>query len=66
MTWENFSKKPGIVPCVRDASGLVVALGVGYSDEELQKLCVNYSAINNRASCFNHQCFVTYKCNQVL
>lgn len=54
MTWKNFSKKPGIVPCVRDASGLVVALGVGYSDEELQKLCVNYSAINNRASCFNH------------
>ena len=39
MTWENFSKKPEIVPCVRDASGLVVALGVGYSDEELQKLC---------------------------
>ena len=24
MTWENFSKKPEIVPCVRDASGLAI------------------------------------------
>lgn len=38
MTWEEYSKKPGIVPCVRDADGLVVALCVGYSDEELQEL----------------------------
>lgn len=36
---EKHSEKPGIVPCVRDADGLVVALCVGYSDEELQKLC---------------------------
>lgn len=39
MTWEEYSKKPGIVPCVRNADGLVVALCVGYSDEELHELC---------------------------
>lgn len=39
MTWEEYSKKPGIVPCVRDADGLEVVLCVGCSDEELQELC---------------------------
>ena len=38
-TMNKYYEKPGIVPCVRDADGLVVALCVGYSDEELQKLC---------------------------
>lgn len=45
MTWEEYSKKPGIVPCVRDADGLVVALCVGYSDEELQELCKKTSRV---------------------
>lgn len=38
MTYEKYCEKLGIVPCVRDANGLVVALRVGYSDEELRSL----------------------------
>lgn len=36
MTWAEYSKKPGVEPCVRDAHGLIVALCAGYSNEELK------------------------------
>lgn len=38
MTWAEYSKKPGVEPCVRDTSGFIVALCAGYSDEELKEL----------------------------
>lgn len=38
MTWAEYSKKPGVEPCVRDAHGLIVALCAGYSNEELKNL----------------------------
>ncbi len=38
MTWEEYLKKPGVEPCVRNAHGLIVALCAGYSDEELKEL----------------------------
>jgi len=38
MTWEEYLKKPDVELCVRDTSGLIVALCAGYSNEELKNL----------------------------
>ena len=38
MTWAEYLKSPDVVLCVRDTRGLIVALCVGSSDEELKEL----------------------------
>lgn len=42
MNYEDYAKKNGIEKCVRDKNGFVVALCVGYSEEELKKLLKNH------------------------
>nr|WP_181966188.1 hypothetical protein [Ruminococcus sp. AF42-10] len=38
MKWSDYATKNGIEQCIRDENGRIVALCVGYSEDELKNL----------------------------
>lgn len=38
MKWSDYATKNGIKQCIRDENGHIVALCVGYSEDELKNL----------------------------